>query len=101
MLAREGGKVSHFAFVMTPHDDHVNLDWLQASSLCCFDSLKHAIQHIDSGHLLKNVALQTIQADRNAIESRCFQTCRSIREKIAVRSKRQILQSDKLQFVAV
>ena len=87
---------------MTAHDDGVDLNRLQPGTFCRFDSLKHAIQNIDARHLLEDVALQTIETDRDAVEAGLLQTSGAIGKKITVGGQRKISQSamsDKLQFV--
>src|SRR6185295_10043645 len=55
-------------------------------------SSQHTIQHIDSGHLLEDLRFQTIDADRDAIESGVFQALGPIGQEVAVGSECQILQ---------
>ncbi len=98
MLARERGKVCHFVFVVTAHDYRVDFDRLKLRILCRFDSLKYAIQNIDAGHLPENVALQTIQTDRDAIESCLLQTSRAIGKKITVGRESKIEQAFQFQL---
>src|SRR5438105_2109882 len=93
MLARERCEICDLIFVVTAHDDGVYLDWLQAGPLCGFDSGQHAIQDIYAGHLLEDIALQTVQTDGNPIQSRVLHALRAIRKKITVRGQREISQT--------
>src|SRR6266567_565994 len=77
MLTRKRGKVSRLVFVVTADDDGVDLDRLQACVLRGCNPCEHTIQNIDAGHLFENVALQTVQTDRDAIQSRRIQSLRT------------------------
>src|SRR5437763_754273 len=84
LLARESCKVCHFVFIVTTYDDRVDLDWFQAGVFCGLNSREHALQNIDARHLLEHVSLQTVQANRNAIQSGGFQSLRAVRQKVTV-----------------
>src|SRR4051794_2737907 len=102
MFARERSKVCHLIFVVTADDDGVYFDWIQAGCLGGRDSFHHSIQHVDARHRLENIALQTVETDRDAIQASVLQTLGAMWQEIAVRRKREIAQSvrsDKLQFV--
>ena len=53
---------------------HVDLDWAQSCTLRCFDALEHiGYRAIGIVHLAEDVLVQRIQADRDSVQSRCFQ----------------------------
>src|SRR5437588_8892313 len=93
MLARERGKVGNFVFVVTADDHSVNFDWSQACVLRGFNSFHHPIQNIDAGHLLEDVAFQTVKADRYSIEAGFFQAVSAMWQKVSIRGQRQIPQA--------
>ena len=88
VLARECGKVCHLIFVVTAHYDGVDLDRLQARRLRGCEALEHSIQNIDAGHLPEHIALQTVEADRDAIQPGVFQTLRAIGQIVTVGGQR-------------
>ena len=93
MLARERGKVRHFIFIVTAHDDGIDFDRVEARIFRGCNSFKHSLQNIDTGHLFESVGLQTVEAYRDAIEAGFFQTLRAMRQEITVSCERQIEQA--------
>src|SRR3982751_6443023 len=60
VLTRERGEVTDLIFIVTAHDDCVDLYRLQTRSLRRSNSGEHTIENIHSGHLPKHITLETI-----------------------------------------
>src|SRR5436190_4279462 len=93
MLAREGGEICDFVFVVTAHNDGINLDRIQPGVPGRFDAFQYPVQYVDSGHHSKDIALQTVEADSNSIKPCVFQTLRAMRQEVAVRREGKIAEA--------
>src|SRR4051795_2244536 len=69
VLTRERGEVTDLIFIVTADDDCVDLYRLQTRSLGGCNSGEHSIENINSGHLPKHITLETIETNRDAIQS--------------------------------
>src|SRR6185369_7109758 len=82
---------------MAAHDNGIDLYRLESRFLRGIDSGKHLVQHVNASHPFKDISFQTVETDRDAIESGIFQTLRSFREVIAVGCKGEVAKTGTLQ----
>src|SRR5436190_24399149 len=98
MLARERGKIRDLVFIVTAHDDGVDLDRIEACFFGCRNAFHYSIQNIDASHLLEDVALQTVEADCDAIQSGFLQAVSAMRQEVSVGCQGKITETSIFQL---